>query len=313
MLAFVARRALQSIPVLLLASMAVFLILRLVPGDPASALAGPDATEERVAEIREELGLNDSIPVQYLMWIGDLSRGDLGTSIRGVEVSRLITDALPSTIELAIAAYLVAIALGIPLGVMAGANPRSRWDWGLSAFTLATIGVPSFLTGILLLWIFGVELGWLPTSGRVSFLSDPIGSVEHLALPAYALGANLAAVLARYTRTSVSEIMGQDYIRTAKAKGLARRNVIVRHALRNAMVPIVTITALQVGAVLAGAVVVEQVFTRPGMGRLVVEAIQNRDYVVVQSTLIILVTIFVFVNLFADLMYGVLDPRIRRA
>ncbi len=313
MLVFIVRRVLQAIPVLILASIAVFLILRLVPGDPATSLAGPDAPEERVEEIREQLGLNEPLPVQYLEWVGQLLRGDLGTSIRGIEVSRLLKSSLPSTIELAVAAYLVALVLGIPLGVMAGAHPRTIWDWALSAFTLVTIGIPAFLTGILLLWIFGVELGWLPTSGRVAFQQDPLGSLEHLALPAYALGSNLAAVLARYARTSVSEIMGQDYIRTAKAKGLAQRHVIVRHALRNPLVPIVTITALQVGAVLAGAVVVEQVFTRPGMGRLVVESIQNRDYVVVQSTLVVLVTIFVFVNLVADLMYGVLDPRIRRS
>jgi peptide/nickel transport system permease protein len=312
MVAFVVRRLLQGIPVLIIASIAVFLILRLVPGDPATSLAGPDATPERVDEIRGQLGLNDSLPVQYVRWVGQLLRGDLGTSIRGLEVSRLLKDSMPSTIELAVAAYIFAILLGIPLGVLAGANPRTGWDWALSAFTLISIGIPSFLTGILLLWIFGVELGWLPTSGRVSFLSNPQQSLEHLILPAYALGGNLAAVLGRYTRTSVAEVMGQDYIRTARAKGLAGRQVIISHALRNSLVPVVTITALQIGAVLAGAVVVEQVFTRPGMGRLVVEAIQNRDYVVVQSTLVVLVTIFVLVNLSADLAYGFLDPRIRR-
>lgn len=312
MVAFVIRRLLQGIPVLILASIAVFLILRLVPGDPATSLAGPDATPERVAEIRDQLGLNDALPVQYFRWVGQLLRGDLGTSIRGIEVSRLLKDSMPSTLELAVAAYLFAILLGIPLGVMAGANPRSGWDWALSFFTLISIGIPSFLTGILLLWLFGVQLGWLPTSGRVSLLSNPGQSIEHLILPAYALGGNLAAVLGRYTRTSVAEVMGQDYVRTARAKGLSGRQVIVNHALRNSLVPIVTITALQIGAVLAGAVVVEQVFTRPGMGRLVVEAIQNRDYVVVQSTLVVLVTIFVLVNLSADLAYGFLDPRIRR-
>ena len=312
MVAFVIRRLLQGIPVLILASIAVFLILRLVPGDPATSLAGPDATPERVAEIRDQLGLNDALPVQYFRWVGQLLRGDLGTSIRGIEVSRLLKDSMPSTLELAVAAYLFAILLGIPLGVMAGANPRSGWDWALSFFTLISIGIPSFLTGILLLWLFGVQLGWLPTSGRVSLLSNPGQSIEHLILPAYALGGNLAAVLGRYTRTSVAEVMGQDYVRTARAKGLAGRQVVVNHALRNSLVPIVTITALQIGAVLAGAVVVEQVFTRPGMGRLVVEAIQNRDYVVVQSTLVVLVTIFVLVNLSADLAYGFLDPRIRR-
>lgn len=312
MVSFVMRRVLQGIPVLFVASLAVFFILRLVPGDPAVALAGSDATPQRVAEIRDQLGLNDSLPVQYVRWMGQLARGDLGKSIRGIPVSRLIKDSMPSTIELAVAAYLFALLLGIPLGVMAGANPRSIWDWLLSGFTLISIGIPAFLTGILLLWVFSVQLGWFPTSGRVSFFSDPLDSVHHLALPAYALGANLAAVLGRYTRTSISEIMGHDYIRTARAKGLTRRQVVVSHALRNSLIPVVTITALQVGAVLAGSVVVEQVYTRPGMGRLIVESIQNRDYIVVQSTLIVLVTIFVAVNLVADLAYGFLDPRIRR-
>ena len=312
MIAFVLRRLLQGIPVLFLASVAVFLILRLVPGDPAVSLAGPDATPDQVTQIRQQLGLDDSLPVQYARWVGQLARGNLGSSIRGIEVSRLLKDSMPSTIELAIAAYLFAIAVGIPLGVMAGANPRSGWDWALSLFTLMSIGIPSFLTGILLLWVFGVELGWFPTSGRISLFSNPAASIEHLILPAYALGGNLAAVLGRYTRTSVAEIMGQDFIRTAKSKGLAQHAVIIRHALRNALVPVITITALQIGAVLAGAVVIEQVFTRPGMGRLIVEAIQNRDYVVVQSTLIVLVVIFVVVNLSADLAYGFLDPRIRR-
>lgn len=312
MLAFVVRRVLQGLPVLVLASVAVFLVLRLVPGDPAVALAGSDATPARIQEIREQLGLNDSIPVQYARWVGQLARGDMGKSIRGIPVSRLLGDSMPSTIELATAAYVFAVLLGIPLGVMAGANPRSAWDWALSGFTLVSIGIPAFLTGILLLWVFGVELGWFPTAGRVSFFSDPLASMHHLALPAYALGANLAAVLGRYTRTSIAEIMGYDYIRTARAKGLAPRQVVMSHALRNSLVPVVTITALQIGAVLAGSVVVEQVYTRPGMGRLIVDSIQNRDYVVVQSTLIVLVTIFVLANLAADIAYGFLDPRIRR-
>ena len=237
----------------------------------------------------------------------------MGTSLRnGVPVSRLIKLSMPPTLELAVVAYIIALSIGIPLGVMAGSQPRSFWDWLLSGYTLVTIGVPAFLSGILMLWIFSVELSWFPTSGRVSLFSNPIDSLHHLALPAFALGSGLAATLARYTRTAVSEVMGHDYIRTAKAKGLTQRVVVVRHALRNSLIPIVTIAALQVGGVMAGAVVVEQVFTRPGMGRLVVESIQNRDYLVVQSVLVVLVTIFVGVNLMADIAYGFLDPRVRR-
>jgi peptide/nickel transport system permease protein len=297
----------------LLSSICVFLVLRLVPGDPADALAGQDATPERVAEIRGQLGLDKPVLQQYVQWLGDLARGDMGTSLRsGIPVSRLLKLSIPPTLELALVAYLIALSIGIPLGVMAGANPRTFWDWLLSVYTMVTIGIPSFLSGILLLWLFGVVLGWLPTSGRVAFTDNPVSSVKHLALPAFALGSGLAAVLARYTRTAVAGVMEHDYIRTARAKGLTERVVVLRHALRNSLIPIVTVAALQAGGVMAGAVVIEQVFTRPGMGRLVVEAIQNRDYMVVQSALIVLVTIFVMVNLAADIAYGFLDPRIRR-
>lgn len=314
MLSYVLRRLAQAIPVLLLASIAVFLILRLIPGDPADTIAGENATPEEVQVIRERLGLTDPVPVQYVRWIGDMLQGELGTSIRtGVPVSELLRLALPPTLELAAASYVIALVIGIPLGTIAGVRPRSIWDWGLSFYTIGTLGVPNFLLGVLLLWFFSVNLGWFPASGRVSFLDDPVGSIEYLFLPSLALGTGLAAVLARYTRTTVQQAMGQDYIRTARAKGLSSSAIVIRHALRNSMIPIITIVALQVGNIMAGAVVIERVFTRPGLGRLVVDAIQNRDYLIVQSTLIILVVIFVMMNLLADLAYGFLDPRVRRS
>ncbi len=313
MLGYLVGRLAQALPVLILASLAVFLVLRLVPGDPADAIAGEDASPAEVEAIREDLGLNDPIPVQYARWISDLVRGDLGVSIRtGIPISRLVKLSFPPTIELAVASYAIAILIGIPLGTIAGVKPRSGWDWFLSFFTISTLGVPNFLLGVLLLWLFSAQLGWLPVSGRVSIFDDPVQSIKHLILPSFALGSGLAAVLARYTRTTVQEAMGQDYIRTARAKGLAQRVVVVRHALRNEMIPVVTIMALQVGGILAGAVVIERVFTRPGLGRLVVDAIQNRDYLIVQSTLVILVVIFVGVNLAADIAYAFLDPRVRR-
>ena len=290
------------------------MVLRLVPGDPAEAIAGQDATPEQVAQIREQLGLTDTVPEQYLRWMGNLARADFGDSIRtGQSVGELVKLSLPATLELALASYVVALLIGIPLGVIAGVAPRSIWDWLLSGYTIGTLGIPNFLLGILLLWAFSVNLGWFPVSGRVSFFDNPWESIQHLALPALALGSGLAAVLARYTRTTVLESMRQDYVRTARAKGLNEYNVVVRHALRNSLVPVVTIVALQVGQILAGAVVIERVFTRPGLGRLVVDAIMNRDYMVVQSTLILLVAIFVFVNLVADMTYGLLDPRVRRS
>lgn len=313
MLGYLISRLAQAVPVLVIASIAVFLVLRLVPGDPADSIAGEDASPAEVEAIREELGLKDPLPVQYGRWINDLAHGDLGVSIRtGVPVRRLLSLALPATLELAIASYVVAVAIGIPLGTIAGVKPRSAWDWGLSFYTIGTLGVPNFLFGVLLIWAFAVNLGWFPASGRVPFLENPLESVKYLALPAFSLGSGLAAVLARYTRTTVQEAMGQDYIRTARAKGLSGTTVVVRHALRNSMIPVVTIMALQVGQILAGAVVIERVFTRPGLGRLVVDAILNRDYLIVQSTLIVLVVIFVGVNLAADLAYGFLDPRVRR-
>ncbi len=313
MISYVIGRLAQAIPVMILASIAVFLVLRLIPGDPADAIAGEDASPAQVQEIRVELGLNDPIPVQYVRWVGDLFTGDLGVSLRtGVPISELLRLSLPPTLELAAASYVIAIVIGIPLGTIAGVRPRSIWDWGLSFYTIGTLGIPNFLLGVLLLWLFAVDLGWLPASGRVSFFDAPFDSMKHLILPAFALGSGLAAVLARYTRTTVQEAMAHDYVRTARAKGLAERNVVIRHVLRNSLIPVVTIIALQVGQILAGAVVIERVFTRPGLGRLVVDAIQNRDYLIVQSTLVILVAIFVVVNLVADVAYGLLDPRVRR-
>ena len=312
MIAYIFARVLQAIPVLVLASVGVFLMLRLVPGDPAELLAGQDATDADVARIRDQLGLNDSLPEQYVNWLGDIFRGDLGVSFaRGLPVTRLLRTAIPPTLELTVAAYIVAVVIGIPLGVLGGVRPRSGWDWLLSGYTLVTIGIPGFVFGIIMIWIFGVQLDWFPTFGQVSIISDPAASLHHLALPAIATGAGVAAILARYTRTTIAEVMGNDYVRTARAKGLTERGVVIRHALRNSMIPVVTVMALQIGGLLGGAVIVEQVFTRPGLGRLMVNAIQARDYLVVQSTLIILVSVFIAANLAADIAYGFLDPRVR--
>lgn len=312
MAAYVLNRIVQTVFVLFLATIAAFLVLRLIPGDPAADIAGENATAADVAAIREQLGLTDNWPEQYVRWLGDLVRGDFGKSFRnGLPVRRLQAQAFPPTIELAVFAYAFAITLGIPLGVMAGVRRRSGWDWLLSAYTTVAVGIPSFLAGILLLWLFAVQFGWLPAFGRVSFFDDPLDSLRHVVLPAVALGLPISAVLARYTRTTIADVVGQDFIRTARAKGLRERNVVIGHALRNSLIPVITIMALQIGAVMAGAVVIEQVFTRPGVGRLMIDAILNRDYLVVQSTLAILVIVFVTVNLLADIAYGFLDPRVR--
>jgi peptide/nickel transport system permease protein len=314
MVTYFAHRLLQTIPVLFLASVFVFLILRLIPGDPAALLAGQDATPEQVQQLRVHMGLSDPLPVQYGRWLAAIVHGDLGTSLStGLPVTRLLGVAVEPTVELVAFAYPLAILIGVPFGVKAGLSPGSISDWLLSGYTTLALGIPSFLLGILLLFVFSVQLGWLPSAGQVSLVEDPLDSLRHLVLPGIALAGAMGAVLARYTRTAIVSVMGQDHIRTARAKGLADGQVVFRHALRSSLIPIVTIAALQVGQLLAGAFVVEQIFTRPGLGRLMVEAIQGRDYVVVQSTLLLLVLTFIGVNLIADTAYGFLDPRLRQS
>ena len=312
MLSLVLRRLVQAIPVLLIASMIVFSILQFVPGDPATNIAGPDASDHDVAVIRDRLGLNKPIPEQYLIWMGHALRGDLGDSFRNDRpVTELITDALGPTLELTLSAFFVEVVLGVTLGVMAGTRLRSVWDWGLSAFTMLGIAIPHFVLGLVLLYVVSFRFGWLPVGGSVGLTEDPVQGVKYLILPALVLGFTGASVLARFVRTSIAEVMNQDYVRTARAKGLPPRNVVMQHALRNGLIPVVTVMALQFATLLTGSVVVENVFSRPGVGRLVVGAVQARDYPVVQGSLLLLVFGFIFVNLVADLMYGVLDPRIR--
>ncbi len=309
---FILNRLVQTIPILFLGTVIAFMVLRIIPGDPALVIAGEEATAEDLYTIREQLGLHDSWPEQYIRWLGDLVTGDLGYSFTsGLSVTRLFSINIPPTLELGIAAYAFAILLGIPLGILGGVKPRSGWDWLLSGYTMVSVGVPSFVSGIILLWIFAAELGWFPSHGRVSFLDDPVDSLYHLALPVIALAMPISAVLARYTRTTITDVVGQDFVRTARSKGLGERTVIVRHALRNSLIPVITIMALQVGEVLTGVVIIEAVFTRPGLGRILVEAIQRLDYLVVQTMLVVLVVIFVTVNLLADIIYGFVDPRVR--
>ena len=309
---FILNRLVQTIPILFLGTVIAFMVLRIIPGDPALVIAGEEATAEDLYAIRKQLGLHDSWPEQYIRWLGDLVTGDLGYSFAsGLSVTRLFSINIPPTLELGIAAYAFAVLLGIPLGILGGVKPRSGWDWLLSGYTMVSVGVPSFVSGIILLWIFAAELGWFPSHGRVSFLDDPVDSLYHLALPVIALAMPISAVLARYTRTTITDVVGQDFVRTARSKGLGERTVIVRHALRNSLIPVITIMALQVGEVLTGVVIIEAVFTRPGLGRILVEAIQRLDYLVVQTMLVVLVVIFVTVNLLADIIYGFVDPRVR--
>jgi ABC-type dipeptide/oligopeptide/nickel transport system permease component len=309
---YLVRRFLQLIPVLVVTSFVVFLILRLVPGDPAQLLAGPDAQPEQVAAVRKDLGLDRPIPVQYALWAGDVLKGDFGRSyVKRRPVSELIRSALPATIELTTTAVLLAALVGVPFGIVAGLRPNSPWDLGLAAYSSLALGIPNFLLAILYLLLFALTLGWLPAGGRVPLLEDPGAAWKYLVLPTLALGLPSAAVYSRFVRSAMIEVASMDYIRTARAKGLAQPTIVRRHALRNAMLPLVTVLGVQFGRLLGGAVVIESIFAWPGMGRLALDAIRGRDYVVFQGVILLLVLAAVLINLLTDLLYGVLDPRIR--
>ena len=309
---YLVRRFFEGVLVVFMASIVIFLIIRLIPGDPAQQLAGEDATPEDIEQIREQLGLNDPILSQYGNWISGVVQLDFGKSFtKRVPVRDLISQSFPATLELAVASYIFALGIGVPLGVAAAVWAKKAPDYGASVFNLFTLGIPNFVLGILLLWIFAVELDLFPVSGRVSVFEDFVAGVHRLVLPTIAAGSVIAAVLARFVRTSVAEALAQDYVRTAHAKGLQARKVVLNHALRNALIPIVTIAALQIGNLLAGAIVVEIVFTRPGFGRLIIDGINGRDYLLIQAMLAILVFLFVAANTIADITYGYLDPRIR--
>jgi peptide/nickel transport system permease protein len=312
MAGFAISRTLEAALVLILSSVVLFFIMRVLPGDPAALIAGPDAHPADVEAIREKFGLTGPLIEQYGRWLADLTRGDFGVSLRGNRpVSERLSQAIPPTIELAVGSLLVALLIGIPLGVLAGARPRSVWDYGLAIFTGVALGIPGFYLGILALLLFALRLDWLPASGRVAFAEDPILALKHLALPASTLGVSSAAVFARFVRGAVAESMRDDYVRTAWSKGLSERQVVLAHVLPNSFIPFITVVALQTGRLLGGAIITEQVFAWPGLGRLVVEAVLQRDYMVIQGVLVIFVGTFVAVNFLADMLYGVADPRVR--
>jgi peptide/nickel transport system permease protein len=308
-LRFVWRRFLSSIPVLFLASVVVFSMLHLVPGDPIDAMMGSAGfqtaatREETVDRIRAEMGLNDPLPVQYVHWIGGALRGDLGESfVRGRPVTDLIAERVPSTLQLAFAAMLITIVLGLSLGIVS-ALKRGTWiDSAVMVVALGGVTIPSFWLSMLLILLFSVALGWLPSTGS--------GGLERLVLPALALGYEGVAMVARLTRRSMLDVLDANYIVTAHAKGLHNRLVVLRHALRNAMIPIVTVVGLQLGHLLAGSVIVETVFARQGLGQLAIEAILTKDYPLVQGVILLTASVYVITNLLVDLSYGYLDPRI---
>ena len=309
---FLVRRAFISAVTLVLISLIVFTGVRMIPGDPARVMAGTDADAAGLEEVREKYGLHDPIPVQYVRWIGLALRGDLGESIRTRQsVAWTVAIKLPITVELACLALLIALALAIPAGVIAAVRRNTAWDVLASAASLCGVSIPNFWLGIMLILLVSVRLGWLPASGFVPLFEDPVANVKRMLMPALVLGTALAAVLMRQTRNAMIEVLSADYIRTARSKGLAGSAVVVRHALRNALIPVVTILGLQMGALMGGAVVTESIFVLPGFGRLIVEAVFTRDYPVVQGVVLITASSYVLINLLVDISYTVLNPRIR--
>lgn len=312
MLQYIARRLLHAIPVILLSSIVIFALLHLAPGDPALILAGPDADADTVQAVRQRMGLDQPLYVQYGIWIGQMLRGDMGRSyVNNRPVRELIMQRIPATIQLALAGLLIALTVGGITGVMAALNRSKAVDWVVSSINAFAVAIPNFWFGILVILLFAVTLRWLPPGGRGSFADDPGRALQFLALPALTLAINQMAVLSRFIRSSVLDVLTDDYVRTAHAKGLRSRVVILRHVLPNAFMPVVTVLGIQIGGLVGGAVVIETVFAWPGVGRLLLQSVQSRDYTVVQGVLLLLVTSFILVNLLTDIMYGVLDPRVR--
>jgi peptide/nickel transport system permease protein len=309
---FLIQRSLISLITLFLITVIVFAGVRMIPGDPARVMAGTEADAAGLEEIRQRYGLRDPMPVQYVKWVGRALRGDLGESIRTREpVLRLVAQKLPITLQLAAYSLLIALLIAVPVGVLAAVRRNTAWDYLVSSLSLCGLSIPNFWLGIMLILLLSVRLQWLPASGYVSPFEDPWGNTQRLLMPALVLGSAAAAVLMRQTRNSMIEVLSADYIRTAYAKGLQTGVVVFRHAIRNGLIPVITIFGLQLGALIGGAVVTEQIFVVPGFGRLILEAVFTRDYPIVQAVVLITASAYVLVNLLVDVSYSLLNPRIR--
>lgn len=314
MLRLVVHRALVAIPTLIIVSMMIFGLQKMLPGDPVLAMAGEDQNPQVIAALREKYHLDKPLPTQYALWIGNVLRGDLGNSLRtGEPVTSLIAQKLPVTLQLAMFGLVIAIGIGIPLGILSAANRGKAIDYGANVLALSGMSIPNFWLGILLIFLISVRWQLLPSSGYVPPGEDLWMSLKTMVMPAFVLGAALGAQLMRHTRSAMLGVLRTDYIRTARAKGLLRGTVVLKHAFRNALIPIVTVLALLFGELLAGAVLTEQVFTIPGFGKLIVDAVFNRDYAVVQGVVLMTAIGFIGLNLLADVLYVLLNPRLRRA
>ncbi|HTI18506.1 MAG TPA: ABC transporter permease [Trinickia sp.] len=309
----VAHRLAIAVPTLVLVSMIVFGLQKMLPGDPVLALAGEDQDPHVIATLRHQYHLDRPVPVQYALWVRDLMHGNLGTALRtGVPVTTLIAQKLTVTLQLATFAMVIAVIIGLTAGVLSASNRGRALDHIANIFALSGMSIPNFWLGILLILVVSVHWHWLPSSGYVSPSEDFWLSIKTMIMPAFVLGAALGAQLMRHTRSAMLSVLHADYVRTARAKGLLRTTVIVKHAFRNALIPIVTVLALLFGELLAGAVLTEQVFTIPGFGKLIVDAVFNRDYAVVQGVVLVTALTYIAVNLVADIVYVLLNPKLRR-
>jgi peptide/nickel transport system permease protein len=311
-LSFLTTRLLQIIPTLILVSMLIFGLQQLLPGDPALIMAGEERDPKVLAAIREQYRLDQPIPIQYLYWIKGVLSGNLGESMRlKAPVGALVMQKLPVTLQLAAMSLLIALCIGIPAGIVSAVKKETAWDYGANLFALWGLSTPNFWLGILLIFLFSVTLGWLPASGYVQLGEDWKESLATTIMPAFVLGNALAAVLMRHTRSAMLQALGTDYVRTARAKGLNESRVVLKHALRNAMTPVITLLALDFGALLSGAVLTEQVFTIPGFGKLIIDSVFNRDYAVVQGVVLVTAGVYIALNLLADIAYVLVNPRLR--
>lgn len=312
MLKLILNRMLIAVPTLFIVSLLVFALQHALPGDPFLVIAGEERDPETIARLREIYRMDDPIITQYFAWLWQVMQGEFGRSLRtGEPVLGLILQKLPVTLQLALASMLVALAIGLPAGIIAAVRKGTAVDYAASAVALSGLSIPNFWLGIVMILVFAVELRWLPASGYVPFFSDPLGAIETLIMPAFVLGTGLAAFIMRHTRSAMLEVLRSDYVRTARAKGLTENVVINKHALRNALIPVITLSTILFGELLAGAVLTEQVFTIPGFGKLIVDAVFNRDYGVVQGVVLCTAIGFIAMNLVADMLYIIVNPRLR--
>jgi peptide/nickel transport system permease protein len=309
---FSIRRFLSTLPTLFVVTVIVFAIVRVLPGNPARLLLGEEATPQLVAELTHQMGLDRPLPVQYGSWLLGVLQGDFGRSIKdNMSVGKLILEKLPTTLELAALATLVSILIALPAGIITAAKRGGFIDGLITVLALSGVSLPNFFLGILLIYLFSIQLNWIPPSGYMTPLENPLENLRLMLLPAITLGLGTAGALTRFLRGSMLEVLGQDYVRTARAKGVTGRIVLYRHALRNALIPVVTIFGLQLGGLLGGAVITEQIFSIPGFGRLIVDAVFTRDFPVVQGIVLVSAMAIFLVSFLVDLIYAAVDPRIR--